>query len=79
MENEEFYKSKLVCPKCKCNSLAVTELCVWGSEFTQENGMISNIGHHEPGDYFKVTASCNDCNHRWTVRNAIQIHNVRVK
>lgn len=71
-------KSKLKCPKCKSINLTLVE--VWhGHEIVWEqlNGEFDrNEGILEPGDPYKVEASCHKCLHHWTARGILQIDDI---
>ena len=65
----ETVKSKAKCPKCKSNTLIITE--IWHNilEFGQEDGYIEKEGILESGGVGKTTGKCCKCNHRWTFRS----------
>ena len=31
------------------------------------------MGYHSPGEYFKLSGECSECDHQWTVPGEIQI------
>lgn len=76
--HERIVKSKLKCPKCKGNSLVLTE--IWTShliEWTQTNGMFDrNDGVLNEGEPKEVEARCKTCAHNWKVRKAKQIDDI---
>jgi RNA polymerase subunit RPABC4/transcription elongation factor Spt4 len=78
MENK-IVKSKVVCPKCKSNSLTLVE--VWKDHtitWEQENGEFDRKkGNLEMGDAYRVEAKC-ECGHQWRIRGALQIDDITV-
>lgn len=77
MSIEKSFETKVKCPKCKSVDLYLIE--VWKGhtiEFNQEGKMLDRNGNVNPGDPYKVDGHCKKCNHRWTIRNAIQISDI---
>jgi Zn finger protein HypA/HybF involved in hydrogenase expression len=68
------------CPKCKSRSMSFKEHWHCSIEFIVTNGWLdrANGNMHPDGDPYKVTATCAECNHRWTIRGASQITDVCV-
>ena len=65
------------CPKCKSNNLTFEEHWFSTIEFRQENGIINMVGNlTDRKQPYKLTATCDKCNHEWTIRNATQITDV---
>lgn len=48
----------------------INGMSVWGQD---ENGVLDDEGDHRPMSYYKVTATCGRCGHKWRVRGALQI------
>jgi len=71
--------SKLKCPKCKGKDLVIIEHWYCGITFYQEEGVIdSSQGIIEPDNAYKLVSTCLKCNHKWTVKGAIQITNLSI-
>ena len=70
-------QSKLKCPKCKSNDLFLTEHYHATKSFLQENGVIdTTTANGEYGNIHKLTATCVQCVHEWTVRRIMQVTNL---
>lgn len=73
-------KTKVKCPKCKSTNLYLVEEGTWGTSHYQENGVIQPDSHNnEPGDYYKLTGECVECNHKWTIKNASNVLSVIIQ
>ena len=70
-------KSKVVCPKCRSNSLILVEWVEAFTEWEQIDGEFTrNDGFNSSGDVTRLRACCSKCNHGWTVRGVLQIDDV---
>lgn len=68
---EKYIESKLICPKCKCNNINITEHWKNIISYIQESGVINiNDGEMEHGEAYKLTAECVDCGHIWRVKSS---------
>jgi ssDNA-binding Zn-finger/Zn-ribbon topoisomerase 1 len=71
-------ETKAKCPKCKSTDLNLVE--VWEDSaihWQQIDGKIErDNGSLEPGNAFKVQATCMKCKHWWTIKGAQQIDDI---
>jgi hypothetical protein len=75
---EKIVHSRVKCPKCSSKDLFLVE--VWEGHaihWEQIDGKFDrNDGVLEPGDAYKVESVCKKCNHRWRIRNTLQIDDI---
>lgn len=69
----EQFPTRCKCPKCGSRNLYLTEEGVWTSCYQVDDGQLDREGFFEPGEIYKVRGQCRHCQHRWTVRGAVQI------
>jgi len=72
--------SKVRCPKCRSESLWLTEN-VWCTTSWEVKGGRLDLqeGFHEPGGVDSIEAKCSKCSHTWKLRGAMQIIDVTVE
>lgn len=72
--------TKCRCPKCHSGTLWLTERVTAQTEWEVIDGRLNRAGGmHEATGTDGVVGRCQDCGHKWRVRNAIQITCVAIE
>jgi len=61
------------CPKCKTQEVELIEIWTATISWIPDDAYY-NQSALTPGDSFKVIGNCLKCNHKWTLRNVIQVN-----
>lgn len=69
----EKFPTPVRCPKCRSRTIWLNEQGYWSSCYEVIDGVLDREGFLEPGGVERVYGCCKRCQHRWTLRNVIQI------